>query len=115
VAAASSKVIVCPVVATAPPASDQNTYLSPFGPTSKKLWSLVLGKLTLVKVTVTFEIVPLRPETTMLEGYGTDVPPPASGMLMPPAFVKVLPTTEVGNLTAWVKLELLVENVALPT
>jgi hypothetical protein len=71
--------------------------------------------LTFDRVTVIFEIEPLRPETTRLEGYGIDVPPPASGMLMPHPLVNVLLTCVTGQFTVWVKLPLLVEKLALAT
>jgi hypothetical protein len=51
----------------------------------------------------------------MFDGYGIELPPPASGIEIPPALVNVLPTCDVGKFTVWTMLPLLVAKVAFPT
>ncbi len=69
-AAASLKVKLTPVAAVAPPASDIKITFCPPGPTSRM--SMSAGKVwdRPLSVTVTFVTVPVKPETTIFDGYG---------------------------------------------
>ena len=81
-AAASSNTSVTLVMSVLPPASDIMMAFAPVGPTSSTSTSSGNVWLRLLSVTVTFEIVPAKPETPMLDGYGETVVSDAIAILV---------------------------------
>lgn len=69
-AAVSSSVMLPLLIAVEPPASLMKRNFCPPGPTNRKSTSSGVGAFKPLKLSVTFEMVPTKPLTTISDGYG---------------------------------------------